>query len=234
MYNKDFQAFLVPLPPVLYPGVPNVPPDTDIADNSLYLQFESLGSNCEFGLVQRHAGIEPLGLFRFSEIDLSSVAHGLHSQFAGIEEFRLDVDASGGYMATGTIIRNVTHTWLYPDAVTPETAAAKFKQRQIFLRRLMLEQLGEAEKIFLYRASDQPPWGLVEDVMSGLRRYGPNVLMLVTAAQDGARPGDVEAAGKGLLRGYLDKTPHNVSHDTISYELWSEICQRAIQLLPQV
>lgn len=29
-------------------------------------QFESLGDNCEFGLVQRIGGIEPLGLLRFA------------------------------------------------------------------------------------------------------------------------------------------------------------------------
>ncbi len=31
----------------------------------LMLQFESLGQNCEFGLVQRRAGADPLGLLRF-------------------------------------------------------------------------------------------------------------------------------------------------------------------------
>ena len=35
-------------------------------DRDLVLQFESIGDNCELGLVQRRAGSEPLGLLRFA------------------------------------------------------------------------------------------------------------------------------------------------------------------------
>ena len=208
------------------PGISNAP--------LLYQQFESLGSNCEFGLVQRHAGIEQIGLFRFSEIDLPNVAKALQSGFAGIEEFMLEIDSSGGYMATGTTIRHVTHTWLYPDVVNAEAAVAKFKRRQVFLRDLLLAHLRESEKIFVFRASGVPAWGLVEETVSALRQYGPNVMLLVTAAQDGAKPGDVEASGKGLLCGFLNKTPHNVTRETIEYSCWADICERALKLRPRV
>jgi len=30
----------------------------------LYKNFETIGNNCEFGIVQRKAGFDPLGLFR--------------------------------------------------------------------------------------------------------------------------------------------------------------------------
>jgi len=39
----------------------NIPKD----DIDLVQRFESLGDNCEFGMVQRYAGAEPLSLFRF-------------------------------------------------------------------------------------------------------------------------------------------------------------------------
>ena len=205
---------------------------SDVA--SPYLRFESLGSNCEFGLVQRGAGVEPLGLFRFSEIDLPNVIRALRTECAGIEEFALEVDSSGGYMATGKGIRHVTHTWLYPDTVTPDAAAAKFRQRQIFLRRLLLEHLKEAEKIFVLRTPDQPPRPHIEEVVAALRRYGPNVLLLVTAALGDRKAGDVEAVGTGLLRGYLDKTPHNITRETIEYAHWQDICHRALALRGRV
>jgi len=37
-------------------------------DRDLVLQFESIGDNCELGLVQRRAGSEPLGLLRFARV----------------------------------------------------------------------------------------------------------------------------------------------------------------------
>ena len=202
--------------------------------NSIYLRFESLGSNCEFGLVQRQAGVEPLGLFRFSEIDLPNVIRALRTDCAGIEEFALEVDSSGGYMAVGTSIRHVTHTWIYPDTVTSAVAAVKFRQRQIFLRRLLLEHLKEADKIFVLRTPDQPLRPDIDEVVAALRRHGSNVLLLVTAAAENRKPGDVEAVSTGLLRGYLTKTPHNITPDSIEYAHWRDICHRALALRPQV
>lgn len=38
---------------------------TDMLPSELVARFESLGDNCEFGLVQRHFGAEPVGVFRF-------------------------------------------------------------------------------------------------------------------------------------------------------------------------
>lgn len=45
------------------------------------LGFESLGDNCEFGLVQRRCGAEPLGLLRFSNIELGPLLRGLVAEF---------------------------------------------------------------------------------------------------------------------------------------------------------
>jgi hypothetical protein len=41
--------------------------------------FESLGDNCEFGLVQRHCGAEPLALFCFATIEVSSLVLALEA-----------------------------------------------------------------------------------------------------------------------------------------------------------
>ena len=35
-------------------------------DRDLVFAFESIGDNCELGMLQRHVGIEPLGLLRFA------------------------------------------------------------------------------------------------------------------------------------------------------------------------
>ena len=38
--------------------------------NEMLLEFESLGDNCEFGLVQRHFGAEPISLLRFAGFEI--------------------------------------------------------------------------------------------------------------------------------------------------------------------
>src|SRR6202035_5517212 len=58
-------------------------------------RFESLGggraveggfaAGCEFGFFQRHAGVEPLGLLRWSSIAPTSLAAALESRFDGID-----------------------------------------------------------------------------------------------------------------------------------------------------
>jgi len=56
------------------------------------LAFQSLGDNCEFGLVQRRGGAEPLELLRFAgiflpiEIRLEKLAAALERKFDGLGE----------------------------------------------------------------------------------------------------------------------------------------------------
>src|ERR1700709_963317 len=57
-----------------------------LADTDLVLQFESIGDNCEFGLVQRLAGAEPLGLLRFAGTPLRNLLGGLNARFADIAD----------------------------------------------------------------------------------------------------------------------------------------------------
>src|ERR1700758_3814147 len=57
-----------------------------LADRDLVLQFESLGDNCELGLVQRRVGVEPLGLFRFASAPLRHLIRAMDARFAGIAD----------------------------------------------------------------------------------------------------------------------------------------------------
>jgi hypothetical protein len=64
---------------------PTDPPDA-ISDRDLVLNFESIGDNCEFGLVQRMAGAEPLGLLRFSSTPLPLLVRALRARFDGLAD----------------------------------------------------------------------------------------------------------------------------------------------------
>src|ERR1700761_7486556 len=57
---------------------------SQLSDHDLAVQFESLGDNCELGLVQRRVGAEPLGLLRFSGTPLRSLLRAMAARFAQI------------------------------------------------------------------------------------------------------------------------------------------------------
>jgi hypothetical protein len=54
-------------------------------------RFESLGHDCEFGLLQRRVGAEPLDLLRFATMTLDRLVDGLRQGFEGVGE---DVEVS--------------------------------------------------------------------------------------------------------------------------------------------
>src|SRR5580700_6786475 len=48
--------------------------------------FESLGENCDLGVVQRAVGLEPFGLFRFAACKAAAVAALLRARFLPLGE----------------------------------------------------------------------------------------------------------------------------------------------------
>ena len=60
--------------------------ETELSDRDLVLQFESLGDNCELGLVQRRVGAEPLGLLRFSGAPLRNLLRAFAARFEHIAD----------------------------------------------------------------------------------------------------------------------------------------------------
>jgi hypothetical protein len=69
-------------PPIPRPAVHSAEAADDPA--KLMLGFESLGENCEFGLVQRRCGAEPLSLLRFASAPLPQLLAALHARFQGL------------------------------------------------------------------------------------------------------------------------------------------------------
>jgi hypothetical protein len=57
---------------------------TGLSVRELAFQFESVGENCEFGLVQRGCDAEPLGLLRFSSTFLRPLVGGLDERFESL------------------------------------------------------------------------------------------------------------------------------------------------------
>ncbi len=201
----------------------------------LALKFESVGENCEFGLVQRRCGAEPLGLLRFSSTFLRPLIRGLDDGFEGLGEPedvdpRLEGDSPKEYMIHEKKYGLVYHSFVYEGQrsvwLMREQEAARLK----FLRRKFIEELEAAEKIFVYKRNAPVPEEEVLPLFLSLRRRGDNTLLWVVPAERDRPAGTVEVMMPGLLKGYIDRfAPEDDAHD-FSFGGWMKVCANALVL----
>ena len=123
------------------------------------LHFESLGDNCEFGLVQRRCGAEPLGLLRFTNLRLDDLVRGVRTGFEGLGElenleFSLGSGSRREYAMRDKRFALTFHTFLYEGEVDENTLPRQQSIRLKFLRRKILEDFANGEKIFVCKRNE--------------------------------------------------------------------------------
>ncbi len=202
---------------------------------ALALQFESLGENCEYGLVQRRCESEPLGLLRFSSTFLRSLIRGLDDGFAGIGEDddvdpRLQGAAPREFMVHEKKYGLVYHTFVYEGERSPWLMREQEAARLKFLRRKFLEELEIAEKIFIYKRNTPVPEEEILPLFLSLRRHGNNTLLWVVPAGRARPAGTVEVVMPGLLKGYIDRFATDENAHDFSFDGWLKVCANAVVL----
>lgn len=204
-----------------------MPPD------ALLQHFESLGDDgpgddCEFGLVQRAAGHEPLGLLRFASIPHA----GLHDLLeAGMERVGEPDDTFLVRDERDEILVQLPsfgmryHTHIHGRRGHEPAILADQLRRIPFLRRKLEQDLAEASKIFVRKALADT--ATMQALLAVLRKRGPATLLWVTQG-DGTQPiGTVEVLADGLLRGTVDRSVRFDGQPDINIAAWLEICRGA-------
>jgi hypothetical protein len=223
--------------PVSAPAVTQVQaePSEPISPAELMLGFESLGENCEFGLVQRRCEAEPLGLLRFSSAPLPKLMKALREGFIGLGEadnVRVELSSNGReYMVADQKFGFYSHAWVLAGGKTPEEVHERETKRLPFLRRKLIEDFAEGEKIFVYHSLDPMTEFDAQTLAKAVHAYGPTTLLWVTLANDDHPPGSAIWIEPGLLRGYMDRfAPGENAHD-LSLECWVQLCRAARALV---
>jgi tetratricopeptide (TPR) repeat protein len=196
----------------------------ELDPRELLLHFESLGNNCELGLVQRKFGAEPIGLLRWTRIGPDALTTALTQKLEGVGEPEYTrLEANTDYVTVDTRYVMAMHTFIKPSQATPEEVLPKMYNRLQYLRRELLDDLRDAEKIFVYKAlsplSDEKIRRLGQSVAS----HGPNTLMVAQIADARNAPGSVWVIRPGLMVGYLDR----ISTDDPSFDMWLKICRKS-------
>ncbi len=201
----------------------------------LLSQFESLGHNCEFGLLQRTFGAEPLGLLRFGGLKPANLLAGLATGFAGIN------NAAGMEVMTGIIdgreeylVRDgryavELHTNQFGGDVTAQELIAKMVPYLTFLQRVFAETLTEARRIFVLHHPTIHNAARALPYLTQLQTHGRNTLLYITEHPT-VPPGTVVQEQQCLFHGYTDRLPPMHEGDRVNVAAWVSLCVNAYGL----
>ena len=197
---------------------------------NLMSRFISIGENCEFGLIQRHFGAEPLDLLRWNAIKIDALIKALDNRFEGVGErsnTALTVH-NGEYVLHDHRYGMVMHTFL--DAAAQRKSAQQIEHdmcnRAEYLKEKLIQDLCQAERIFVYKSYPSCTSDSVENLLKSLNRYGPNTLLYV-AENEGQQPGVVQHIGDKLFLSCLDRAARtDQDWSSLPFGTWANICSQ--------
>ena len=206
-------------------------PDAEIVpnDGDVVLAFESIGDNCELGLVQRLAGVEPLGLLRFAGAPLRNLLRGLNARFANIadpQHVRINAE-HGEYMVKLTKYDFTYHAHVKAGDADPNALHQQQVRTVRFLAEKLISDLESASKILVFRQNEPLSAGDLVDLRIALSRFGPNILLWVQDACPGHPPGSVDVADERMMVGYVRRLAERESVPDLDYGSWMQVLRRA-------
>ncbi len=198
------------------------------------VQIESLGSTCEFGLVQRHLGIENLGLLRWSAVSIGSLTTALTDRFKALENpglYETRIKYAGESQMHHLPYDITFHSFIH------QTEAAKlpdFHNRQVrqlcFLRDKLIRDVQQADKLFIFTQ----PVASIDEINAlhhALSEIGPARLLVVQNANSACSSGTVVQSHPGLLIGYISKLAVSpVGNHAIDFHTWRKILIQALKI----
>jgi len=200
-----------------------------IDDRELVLHFESVGDNCELGLVQRRAGAEPLGLLRFSGAPVRSLLRALANRFDGISDpdsIRVH-EEHGEYMVKLTRYDFNYHAHVSADATTPDALHKQQCRTVKFLTDKLISDLEQPSKILVFRQNEPLLASDLVDLRIALAAYGPNTLLWVQEACPGHPPGTVAVADERLMIGYVRRLAAREQVPDLDLDSWLAVLRSA-------
>ena len=196
----------------------------------LLRNFESLGRNCEFGLVQRRFKVEPLDLLRWSSVGHRQLIAALNAKFEGFgtpDQSEILINR-GEYWIRDSRYDILSHTAIRDVKADMDYVAKKQYPILQFLKNRFLSNLTSAEKILVYQHVHLTD-SLMAQLYAAVQSYGPNLLLCVRVQDDKHPAGTVDMIDDHLMLAYIDRegTPGPDGWD-ISVDLWTEFCRQAL------
>ena len=194
--------------------------------------FESLGENCDFGVVQRAVGVEPFGLFRFAACKPTDMATLLRERFEPLgkaDDLWLDVvGPSREYWLKSRRFSFEAHTDRYAGKDDPDVARAAQMEKIEFLKARLIRDLSRARRLFVFKGSANIE--TIRKLVAALRSYAPNSLLWINVATAAQRACSVELHSEGLLLGFVSHFGTYDGAPSLPVEEWIAVCVNAHRL----
>lgn len=213
--------------------------DGKTPEGELFLKFESLGENCEFGLAQRHFGVEPLGLLRWVSMSPDSLSFALEEDFLGLDDpDDLQIKLVGPeYHMHGKRYQMRMHTHILASEYrgSAERLHAQMLRRLKFLKDKLLADLKIGAKIFVWQSGvgSELSTNSAFRMHRAVRRHGENTLLVVRRHNNPRVSPQIEESAPGLLSGALHQVEEMTGTDgkrkTMSpFNGWLDLCRQAV------
>jgi hypothetical protein len=204
-----------------------------VSPDRFILNFESLGDNCEFGLVQRVCGAEAfLSLLRFAGMELPVLLHALD---AGLQDFgdpanveiKLDDKPRPEFIVHERRYQAFFHTFRYQGETHEAEMHASESKRLAYCARRFVADLKRGNRILVVKRNEPLREHEILPLHSALSSYGRNFLLWMVPADPEHTSGSVEVVIPGLFKGYIHRfAPHEDAQDLL-IEDWLEVCANA-------
>jgi hypothetical protein len=181
-------------------------------DHDLVMQFESMGDNCEFGLVQRKIGSERLSLLRYAGVgDIEALAAAIANGFVDMSEpGAIGLTSHGNeWIAHVHSARLVFHTGRSVDQISHEKIIQEETRKLVFMAQKFIDDCEAATKTFVYRVHKDERGGPdgtrgMERIYDAMTTHGPVALLWVNVADEANPDGTIRHVRDRLYRGYID------------------------------
>jgi tetratricopeptide (TPR) repeat protein len=199
-----------------------------------FLNFESLGDNCEFGIVQRTFGAESLGLLRWATMRPKPLVAMLLAKFEGVGLLKntfVSASASDDYVGGDKRYFSM-HTFVPTKKAVKRQFLKQMSRRLAFLSEKLIADIESGSKIFVYKLHDTDLTdAMLIEIHEAMRKIGPATLLGVRRPGPGDNDLDVRKLRDGLLVGFIDALDRVSANDPRPYiDDWVAVCRRAAAL----
>ena len=145
-------------------------------DKAMLMNLQSLGENCELGLVQRIGGAEPLGLFRWASTPLPNLLAALDARFDGLgaaDSLVIEMDGASEFQVVDRRFGFRNHSFAFHNAGARREDILKREMARLpYMARMMIEDLEAAEKLFCFHDAGRSGRERIEQLLVALGRMG--------------------------------------------------------------
>ena len=175
---------------------------------ALLRHFESLGDNCEFGIVQRKLSLEVFNLLRFGNAQIANLMVALTDDLVALNDAAavtadLNQARRREFVVSVPAYKLRWHTFMYENETDRDSVLRANAVKLGYLRRKFYEGLRAGRKIYVIKRQQPLLLSQAVAVLLELNRHGRATLLCVEPVPAGRQSGEVDLLMPGLMRGYI-------------------------------